>query len=103
MSILSDKSICVLEVIKKLRPTYAREIAKETGLSDTTINAILKNLEKANIIKSKPDKDKDSGRLIRKIELIMKTEDLDKIINNYKMAKAGLDDALVALRRPKNE
>jgi transcription initiation factor IIE alpha subunit len=103
MSILSDKTIKVLEAIKKLGPTYQREIAKETGLSDTTINAILKNLTEVNIIKSKPAKDKDSGRLIKKIELVIKTSDLDKIVNNYKMAQAGLDDALVALSRPKNE
>lgn len=103
MSILSDKTIRVLEAIKKLGPTYQREIAKETSLSDTTVNAILKKLEEANIIESSPDKDEDSGRLIRKIKLIMKTDDLDKIILHYKTAQAELKDALVALQRPRRK
>ena len=103
MSILSDKTIRVLEAIKKLGPTYQREIAKETGLSDTTVNAILKKLDETKIIESKPAKDKESGRLIRKINLVMKKEDLDKIIKHYKSAQEELKDALIALQRPKRK
>lgn len=105
MSILSEKTILVLDAIKKLGPTYQREIAKKTALSDTTVNAILKKLEKAGIIKSSPDTDKDSGRLIRKIHLVLDSDDLEKIICDYKSAQTKLKGALAALRKPrlKNE
>jgi len=91
----------VLEAIKKLGSTYQSEIAKETNLRDSTVNAILKKLEQAKIIKSSPHKDKDTGRLINKIILVMDAKNLDKIILHYKTAQSELKNTIAALQRPK--
>jgi DNA-binding Lrp family transcriptional regulator len=83
---ISQNTIDVLNAIIKYEPTYQREIAKKTKLSDTTVNYIFRHLHTSGVIKADADVDKETGHLIKKIRIAIDKEGLKKVMKHFKTA-----------------
>lgn len=89
---ISKNTILILEAILNDAPTYQREIAKKTGLSDTTVNYIFRSLYRAGIITTVPAIEEKTGRLIRKIGITIEKAELQEIIRHFKNAVNEIQD-----------
>jgi len=87
---ISQNTIDVLNAIIKYEPTYQREIAKKTKLSESTVNYIFRHLLMSGVVESVAAVDEETGRLIRKIKCAIDKEDLIKVISIFKAAMRNI-------------
>lgn len=105
--ILSGKFIEVLEAIKKLEPTYIHEIAKEIGVSDSSILTIINKLLKSKItVKATLAINNDSDIFTKKtlsgIFFTIDDEDLKNAIKHFKKGREEIKEGLNVLEKSRN-
>jgi len=100
-SIITEKNIRILEILLDSGDIHQKEMAEKIGLSDAGMKLVLKKLEEAKIIKTYLSR--DNGRIVKKIKMMLNPDDVRKIIKSYKETKSIMDNAVVALHRPKRK
>ena len=100
-SIIIEKNIRILEILLDLGDIHQKEMAEKIGLSDAGTKLVLKKMEDAKIIKTYLDR--NNGRIVKKIKLKLKPDDVRKIIKSYKETKSVMENAIAALQRPKKK
>jgi len=98
-SLLTEKNIEILEILLNTNAIHQKELAKKIDMSDAGTKLILDKLENANIIKT--ELDRDNGRIVKKIILKLKTDDVKKIIKSYRETKSLAEKAVAAIQKPK--
>ena len=98
-SLINEKNIRVLEILLNSGDIHQKEMAGKIGLSNAGMKLVLKKLEDAKIIKTYLSR--DNGRIVKKIKLKLKPDDVKGIIESYRETRSKLNNAVAALRRPK--
>lgn len=98
-SILTEKNIQILEILLIANAIHQKELAKKIDMSDAGTKLVLDKLEKAQIIEFKLDR--DNGRIVKKILLKLKPDDVKKIIKSYRETKSLTEKAVAAIQKPK--
>lgn len=98
-SIITEKTIQILEILLNSGDIHQKEMAEKIGLSDAGTKLVLKKMEDAKIIKTYLDR--NNGRIVKKIKLKLNPDDVKKIIKSYNETKSIMENAVAALQRPK--